>query len=348
MIPLLALALFFSVAPAPARPCLTDDQLSLLEDRLARGGSFKVRLQAALILGAGGRVEAEAPLKESLRGDPQPQVRAATALALAELGGGEVASALVEALGDEDRFVRAEAVRALSQLAERLGPALAQPLGAALGGAPSGPRAAGIPVLALLGAEGAQQLASLPGDDAPEVRAAVREALGRLPAEVANSALRYALKAGSFSARAAAATALAERGDVASLSALADAASAPTEVPEVQAAAFAALRALSGLIDPDVERARLAQSPMPPERIRALVLLSVREGPKAEHACEQALRDPSPLVQAYAVETLGRLSDPRALPELRRMLDREEDAPLHGVLAAAIHSIERAAGATAR
>ncbi len=341
MLSALGFALALGLSAPDSRSSLTDDQLALIEDRLTKGGSFKVRLQAALILGEGGRLEAEPPLREASHGDANAQVRAAAALALAELGGAEVAGALVEALGDENPFVREEAEKGLARLAERLGPPFAQPFGAALGGAPEQARAAGVPVFALLGPAGAEQLAALVGDDAPTVRTAVAAALARLPPQVAGEALRYALRAGSFTTRAAAAAALAERRDALALPDLAALASSPTELPEVQQAARRALAALSDLIDPGVERRRLAEASAPDDRVRALVLLVVREGPGAEDACERALGDISPIVQAEAVEALGRLGDPRALPALRRMLDREEDASLHGVLVAAVHAIER-------
>jgi HEAT repeat protein len=331
--------------PAPSR--LSPDQFNLLAERLAHGESFKVRIQAALILGAGGGAPAEPLLREVLRDDAAPAVRAAAALALADLDGPRAVLPLVEALADDDSFVRSEAGKALSSLASRDGAELAAPLAAALAAAPEIAKPVGLRVLGGLGEAGADGVVGLLGDPAVSVRSAARNELAVLPAPQVNRALERGLKSGNFGIRSAAAQLAGERGDTEAMPVLADAVADATEVPEVQQAARRALVALKGAIDERAEADQLRHAVEPQARIRALVLLTAKATPAAEPACEQAIHDPSPLVQAYAVEALGELGDRRALPVLHQLLGREELAPLDGVITAAIHRIERSSPAVA-
>jgi HEAT repeat protein len=324
---------------------LSSDQFNLLADRLVHGVSFKVRIQAALILGAGGGPPAEPILREVLRDDAAPAVRAAAALALTDLDGPRAVGPLVEALADDDGFVRSEAGKALSLLATRQGAALAAPLAAALVAAPDVAKPVGLRVLGGLGEAGADGVVGLLGDPSVAVRSAARGELAVLPAAEVNRALERGLKNGSFGIRSVVAQLAGERGDAEAIPALADAVADATEVPEVQEAARHALQTLKGGIDEHAEADRLRHAAEPQARIRALVLLAAKAGPGAEPACAEAVHDSSPLVQAYAVEALGELGDRRALPVLHELLGREELAPLDGVINSAIHRIERSSPA---
>ncbi len=340
-LPFLALLLLLGKnGPAPAR--LSPDQLSLLADRLAHADSYKVRIQAALILGAGGGAPADPLLRETLREDGTPAVRAAAALALVDLDGLAAVSPLVEALGDDDGFVRGEVGKALSLLGQREGAALALPLARSLAGASDAAKAPGLAVLAGLGGPGADGLVLLLADASPAIRASARAALEAVPRAAADAALERGIRTGSFGVRAIAAQLVGERRAANALPALADAASDATEVPEVQEAARRAIAEMKDVIREDDELVDLRRSDDPQRRVRALVLLSAKAGPAAEPSCVSALHDPSPLVRAYAVESLGNLGDRRALPALRELLHREDYAPLDGVIRAAIRRIERA------
>ncbi|HUB06384.1 MAG TPA: HEAT repeat domain-containing protein [Myxococcales bacterium] len=342
-LPLLALVFALGAlgkeGPSPAR--LSPEQFSLLAERLEHGESFKVRIQAALILGEGGGPPAEPVLREVLRDDANPSVRAAAALALVDLDGLASVPPLVEALGDEDGFVRGEVGKALSVLAQREGSGLALPLANALANASDAAKPIGLAVLSGLGSPGADGLVTLLGDSSSTVRAAARSSLEALPKAVAGQALERGIRNGSFGVRAIAAQLAGEWRDAAALPALADAAADATEVPEVQEASRRAIAEMKDAIREDEEVAQLKGASDPQLRVRALVLLAGKAGPAAEPACEAALRDASPLVRAYAVESLGALGDRRALPALRELLHREDYAPLDAVLSAAIHRIER-------
>jgi HEAT repeat protein len=118
-------------------------------------------------------------------------------------------------------------------------------------------------------------------------------------------------------------------------------ASDSTEVPEVRAAARAALVRMSVAVDAEVELRALRESPDVHRRLRALVLLTAKPSAGVVPLCIGALRDPDPLVRAYAVETLGDVGDRSALPALQAMVDRPDNATMAHVLTAAIRRIER-------
>lgn len=98
-----------------------DARTDFLVRMLETSSQFRVRAQAALALAASPDDSAvSAALVKALRQDEHPAVRAASASAL-EHAGSQVASALRDALRDEDKTVRAAAKRALDEV-ERSAP----------------------------------------------------------------------------------------------------------------------------------------------------------------------------------------------------------------------------------
>ena len=95
-------------ATIPSR--LTADEFSLLAERLHQSGSYKVRIQAALLLGSAGGSDALPLLVAVLKDDPRASVRAAAALGLGALGDDRAYAPLVE-LVERDGRVRARAGR---------------------------------------------------------------------------------------------------------------------------------------------------------------------------------------------------------------------------------------------
>jgi hypothetical protein len=85
---------------------------------LSSARSYKVRAQAALVLGRRGEVRATPHLIRAL-GDPSPAVRAVAAQALGEVGDATAQGPLQTAAADRDPFVRRFAVRALKVLGDR-------------------------------------------------------------------------------------------------------------------------------------------------------------------------------------------------------------------------------------
>jgi HEAT repeat protein len=322
----------------PAR--LSPDQTRLLSDRLLRANSFKVRLQAALILGVAGGPEAEPPLAEALESDPSAPVRGAAAMALGNLGDSRALAALVDGLVDGDSFVRTEAVRSLTRVATQGGPGVVAATADLVELAPEGAKVQGIRILVSLGSHGAEGVVKLLGDPSTKVQGEALAALEKMSSSAVEPALRGALQASNPTLRAAAATLLGDRGDEEAIAPLADLVSDSTEAPEVRAAARAALLRMSPIIDAEAELEILRDSPEAHLRLRALVLLTAKPSAGVVPLCIGALRDPSPLVRAYAVETLGDFGDRSALPALQAMVNRPDNATMAHVLTAAIRRIE--------
>ncbi|MBI5480449.1 MAG: HEAT repeat domain-containing protein [Deltaproteobacteria bacterium] len=96
---------------APARADKVDD----LARTLASDPSYKVRVQAALVLGKLGDKRAVPHLIKALK-DSHPTVRAVSCGALGRLGDASAVNSLKEAAKDEESMVRQAAEKALQQL----------------------------------------------------------------------------------------------------------------------------------------------------------------------------------------------------------------------------------------
>lgn len=92
-----------------------------VEESLSRDSSFKVRVEAALILGRLHQVRSVPALVGALR-DPEPGVRATAAESLGEIGSILPREALVSALADPEPAVRRAARTALRRLGADEGP----------------------------------------------------------------------------------------------------------------------------------------------------------------------------------------------------------------------------------
>jgi HEAT repeat protein len=92
------------------------DPVPMLVEKLAQSDSFRVRTQAAAVLGRIRDPRAIDPLIASLSHDESYVVRGASAGALGHLGGARVIDPLFRALRDEDPFVRSLAEEALTEV----------------------------------------------------------------------------------------------------------------------------------------------------------------------------------------------------------------------------------------
>ncbi len=110
-------ALILAVAFAPVPPGRGDDQTDRAIEALRDDRSFKVRAQAALVLGQRRSADAVPALCHSLAEDDAPAVRMAAAAALGKIGDPSAMEALGNARrSDPDREVRDAAARALAEL----------------------------------------------------------------------------------------------------------------------------------------------------------------------------------------------------------------------------------------
>jgi hypothetical protein len=110
--------LFWCVFLSVARADRVDD----LTRALREDSSYKVRTQAALVLGKLGDPRAVDPLIAALR-DSNEAVRAAAAAALGQLGDGRGAAALAGLRQDSSSLVRMSAEKALARLGTQAAPA---------------------------------------------------------------------------------------------------------------------------------------------------------------------------------------------------------------------------------
>lgn len=137
------------------------DKIEDLCRSLTQDPSYKVRVQAALVLGKLADKRAIDSLKVALR-DENESVRGVAATSLAKLNDRSVISALQEATRDPSEFVRQQAQKALSQLS---------------GGGGTPPSGGGGRIVLAVGFQGGK--ASGPWNDV--VRGAIARELGKLP-----------------------------------------------------------------------------------------------------------------------------------------------------------------------
>ncbi len=89
------------------------DKIDDLAHALTQDPSYKVRVQAALVLGKLGDKRAVQSLVFALRNDTEESVRGVAATSLGRLGDKSAANALLQATNDPSEFVRAQAKKAL-------------------------------------------------------------------------------------------------------------------------------------------------------------------------------------------------------------------------------------------
>ena len=318
---------------------LSVDQFSLLAERLHTSGSFKVRLQAALLLGVAGGADAEPLLVTTLQRDPDAPVRAAAALALGETQDERAFDPLIASLSDEDSFFRTQVEKGLAELAQSVadGP---MKLWAQLGRVPEVAQERGLAVLGSLGAGGVVGLCAAATMGSDSIKIAAKAELARLPADQLDAGLRAALRRKDADSSPLAAAMLGDVGTPRSLPVLADAMSDPTQPSAVQSEAHSALVRLSESIDPATE-ARRFESEDPQERLRAVVLSAIRGGPSAEALSLRALQDSNLRVQAAGASALADLGSADALPLIKILLKREDEAPIVRILEIAVRRLER-------
>jgi hypothetical protein len=117
---IVALVCCCGLATAAAAPARGEGELPPrigdVEDSLAHDPSYKVRVDAAIVLGKLAQPRSVPALVSALRDDPHPSVRASAAYALGRFGAPAAREAVVEALRDPAPIVRHMAHEALRHL----------------------------------------------------------------------------------------------------------------------------------------------------------------------------------------------------------------------------------------
>ena len=265
--------------------------------------------------------EARTALAAAL-GDSSPKVRAAAALALAELGAGSAGEErtgtldrLVELAGDPDGTVAQAAVIALGESGE---PRVLATVERALGSRDADVRFQAVLAVARLGGVGAiATLAGAADDPDPEVRANVAAALADLGHESGAPTLERLLADADEAVRVEAALALAQRGDRRSTPVLVAALGNAEAAPQ-------AVRALALLRDPAaVEPLRklgarwTARAPL---RAAAAAALAALDDPAGWRELDGWLRSRRREPRAMAVHAAGELALSGAVDRLVEML----------------------------
>ena len=280
---------------------------------------YKVRLQAAILLGRTGQKRAYNPLKRALAEDAHYTVRAAAALGLANLDAPRAATAIVRAAGtDAEEFVRQKAMQAL----DKLEPRAASPyVVASYNAFETGVRQAVIRYLAKHpDAEGHEVLVRALGDS-PRVFAAARDAMLNLGEQTRQQLLKKALEHRETAVRRGAVEVLRAADTPAATAMILDVYQRDIEVDRVRSAARTALAARREHLPMEriVTRAREATDKH--ERANAIKLLGVVGGPEAENVLLEALADDDIYVRGNAVMAIGELGTPSAVPSLERLAD---------------------------
>ncbi len=117
------------VALAFAAPRARADKIDDLTRALMQDPSYKVRVQAALVLGKLNDRRAVPALMQALR-DENESVRGVAATSLGRIGDRSAANALMQATNDSSEFVRAQARKALEAVSSAPSVAVAPRAGA--------------------------------------------------------------------------------------------------------------------------------------------------------------------------------------------------------------------------
>lgn len=339
------LALLCAAPPASAgdaAPLSAEDFARLAEAlRTESGRPLKVRLQAAVILGRSGGVEALSPLAECLSDDEEYPVRAACAMALGNIGDVHAVEPLVARLEDPEELVRSTAREALFKLAA---PEAVPYLQVARERGSARVRLVLVELAARIADPSAGLLLTeLIGDGDEKVREQAAAALKAMDPATVDALLLRALDHPSYRVKAHAARLVGQRKRVEAVDRLVELASSPLEAVEVQAAARGALAELRPVLDV----ARLATAArdgalLRKERQRALVLLSALAGAEALGACVEALRDDDLSIRGAAAQALAEMGDASALSAIREAAERTPDERIKRAMLNSVRRLERA------
>ena len=332
-------------AAAQAKPALSPADMAKLVDAL-RGEplkGFKVRLQAALILGRSGGEDALGPLSECLTDDPDYPVRAACAMSLGNMGDVHAIEPLVARLEDPEELVRTESSKSLFRYTV---PEAIPYLQVARERGSARVRLVLVEVVAQIkDPQAGVLLAELIGDPDEKVRLQAAAVLKTMDQAAVSALLLKALDHSNYRVKANAAKLLGERKERQAVPRLVELASSPLEAVEVQVASRSALRELRSELDlPKLAATARDGSLERKERSRALVLLSTVDSADSFQACLDVLGDPEPLMRGLAAQALAEMGNPRALPALREAAAKAGNDRVGRLINVSIRKLERGTG----
>jgi len=307
-------------AAAETRPIdeeKTDAYLSRLIVALGEDESYKVRLQAAVFLGRSDDERAFEPLISALNSDENYPVRAAAAIALANLNDPRAISHIIKRIAtDPEPFVVEEATRGLAKYEREV----ALPYVVATYGSDSQE----------IRLEAVRYLAREPDDDAngvliralgddQKVFELVKDAALKMDQESALEMLQAALDHREAAVRRGAVLILRALATPAAAKLIRDVYERDIEADGVRNETRAALRELRRFLEVDNIVRDAVSNPHKHGRAKALKLLGVVGGDKAEQVLLDALKDEDVYLRGTAVMAMAELGNARLVPALEKL-----------------------------
>jgi HEAT repeat protein len=315
--------------------------VEMLVDRLSHADSYKVRAQAAVLLGRLGGQRAVPDLMFTLQNDEHFVVRTAAATALGVLRDERAVEPLFAGVADDESIVRDASSKALQRLdARRCFDTLVR---YAREGTPDQRRVAVTRLgdMARVGDEAAIDVLVMALGDDPTIRDASSQGLSDLPTDRAVPILVRALQSDNLAIRAEAARLLGQRQDTRAVEALSAAYERVGEQERVRGEIRRSLEQLRGLVNMTqlIGQARGAQDK--DQRIRAMRLLGVVGDPRTASVLEGLLGDPDPYVQGTAAQALADLGSTQSIPRLEAALAAVDGTRAHPPVANALKKLKR-------
>lgn len=313
-------------------------QRTKLHDALQNADEYKVRLEAAIILGRRGDAKDDLDvLSHALAADDNYMVRGAAAIAIGDLGDPAGIEPLLGAMEDSEAFVRHAAAENVRKLRS---PKAVPYLALANQKEDASVRALAVEVLGKIDRpEARKALAEFLGDSSQEVQAQVQKTLASWNREQTVQVLLAALSNPSYKVRAAAARLCAKFPDPRFIPPLSNLLAALLEEPRVQVAAASSLEQLKSLLDTEDLVKRVQGLVDHDARVKAIILLGIKGGPRAVQVLTRTLKDPDVGIRGYAVMSLGRAGDRSAVPALKKLETDPKNKRIDGVIHAALRDL---------
>ncbi|MFA6033231.1 MAG: HEAT repeat domain-containing protein [Myxococcota bacterium] len=309
-----AYAVFLAIcAPAVAQ----QDQIAAMISRLDPSNSFKVRVQAAILLGRAGDKRAIAPLIECLK-DEDFIIRGSAVIALGNIGDPSASQAIVGALKDNEELVRTEARNSLIKLSRN-----PETVKAILGAFQGGDIRVRGGMLAVLGAlkddEAVGALASALGDPGPGgISDAAVIVVAELGKDKASKVLNKALDSQVVAARMKAIDVIGRLKYQEFIGRLASIMVTDTSGQEARAARDALMKMRQFINSSQL--AALAKGQDKAWRDKAIMLLGISGDETGFRTLMDLLQDPDVYIRGRAAQALVVAGDKRAIPKLEKML----------------------------
>jgi HEAT repeat protein len=314
------------------------EQLQRWVVNLQTAPSFKVRLQAAILLGRSHDAHAVGPLIAALR-DAHIAVRGAACLALANLGQpAGVEPLLGVAATDDDEYVRGEARKALRQFDHTA--AWHGVLAAANTSDPELRREAILLLSSWDTDEARLRLVEALGDTVA-IHQIAHDALFALGDDTRIALLRAGLDSQSLQVRLGSAALLEELGTAKAVALLMDAYDQEVESSELRRALRDHLRALHKLMP---ERKLLDDATNADDRFqrsRALKFLGVLGTAQAIDVLLAALNSPDVYLRGVAALSLAEAGDPRAIAPLAKLIEDQNNSRIVQIVRNSIQILQR-------